>query len=66
MANPTGKGGFKPGYDERRKILTTADRKRGFANAPSRIRARVRGLYKSGKWKTRNETVYTQFNDAEF
>jgi hypothetical protein len=60
MANPTGKGGFSKGFDPRRKILTTEDRKRGYHNAPSKIRARIRGLYKGGKWKTRNETVWQE------
>ena len=60
MANPTGKGGFQKGYDPRRKILTREDRKRGYLNAPSKIRARIRGLYKGGKIKAKGETVYAE------
>jgi hypothetical protein len=60
MANPKGIGGFKNGYDPRRKLLTQADRKRGYANAPSRIKARIRGLYKGGKIKRQGETVYPE------
>lgn len=60
MANPTGKGGFVKGYDPRRKLLTAEDRKRGYENAPSRIRARIRGLYKGGKIVRKGETVYDE------
>lgn len=60
MPNPTGKGGFQKGFDPRRKILTAADRKRGYANAPSRIKARIRGLYKGGKIGRKGETVYAE------
>ena len=61
MANPTGKGGFKKGFDARRKLLTREDRQRGYHNAPSRIRARIRGLYKGGKIKKTGETVYAEY-----
>lgn len=60
MANPLGIGGFKPGYDPRRKLLTREDRQRGYKNAPSRIRARIRGLYRGGKIKKTGETVYPE------
>jgi hypothetical protein len=60
MPNPTGKGGFSKGFDPRRKILTTADRKRGYCNAPSKIKARIRGLYKGGRIKRKGETVWTE------
>lgn len=41
---------FKAGYDERRHYLTKSDRAKGYAAAPSRIKARIRGLYrKHGK-----------------
>lgn len=60
MANPTGKGGFVKGFDPRRKLLSRDDRRRGYENAPSRIKARIRGLYKGGKWRQRNETVYPE------
>jgi hypothetical protein len=60
VANPKGIGGFKKGYDERRKLLTQADRKRGYHNAPSKIKARIRGLYKGGRIKKAGETVYSE------
>lgn len=60
MANPLGIGGFKKGYDERRKLLTQEDRRRGYENAPSKIKARIRGLYKGGKIKKTGETVYPE------
>lgn len=60
MANPKGIGGFKKGYDERRHLLSQADRARGYHNAPSKIRARIRGLYKGGKIKKTGETVYPE------
>ncbi len=62
MANPTGKGGFKVGYDPRRKILTREDRVRGYCNAPSKIKARIRGLYKGGRIKRQGETVYDELS----
>lgn len=60
MANPTGKGGFSKGYDPRRYLLTQADRKRGYENAPRRIKNRIRGLYKGGKIKRTGEQVYPE------
>jgi len=60
MANPTGKGGFRKGYDPRRKLLTQEDRRRGYANAPSRIKARIRCLYRGGKIVKKGETVYPE------
>lgn len=63
MPNPKGIGGFKPGYDARRKILTREDRQRGYHNAPSKIRARIRGLYKGGRIKRSGETVYSELAD---
>ncbi len=60
MANPTGKGGFTKGYDARRKLLTREDRQRGYHNAPSKIRARIRGLYKAKKIVRKGETVYRE------
>lgn len=59
QANPN-RGRFVRGFDPRRKILTREDRARGYANAPSKIRARIRGLYKKGKWKERKETVWQE------
>ena len=66
MANPTGKGGFVKGFDPRRKLLSRADRQRGYHNAPSRIKARIRGLYKGGKIVKTGETVYPEYADLEF
>jgi hypothetical protein len=63
MPRTANSGSFKPGFDPRRKLFTRDDRARGYANAPSRIKARIRGLYKGGKWKTRNETVYREYED---
>jgi hypothetical protein len=60
MPNPTGKGGFAKGFDPRRKILTREDRKRGYENAPSKIKARIRGLYKGSKIKKTGETVWEE------
>lgn len=54
------RGSFVKGYDPRRKLLTRDDRARGYANAPSRIKARIRGLYKGGKIKRKGETVYPE------
>ncbi len=51
---------FQAGFDPRRKLLTTADRKRGYANAPSRIRSRIRGLYRGRKIVRTGETVYPE------
>lgn len=56
----TNSGHFKKGYDPRRKLLTRENRQRGYHNAPSRIRARIRGLYKGGKIKKTGETVYEE------
>ena len=60
MASPTGKGGFVKGYDPRRKLLTQADRKRGYENAPRKIKNRIRGLYKGGRIRRKGETVYRE------
>lgn len=57
MANS---GQFKKGFDARRKLLTREDRQRGYHNAPSRIKARIRGLYKGGKIVRAGETVYPE------
>ena len=51
---------FQAGFDERRKLLTKADRSKGFWNAPSRIRARIRGLYRGGKIVAKGQTVYEE------
>ena len=68
MANPTGKGGFVKGFDPRRYILTRLDCQRGYHNAPSKIKARIRGLYKKGKWKGakggRVWAEYSNFSEA--
>lgn len=68
MANPKGIGGFKKGFDPRRKLLTQEDRQRGYVNAPQRIKNRIRGLYKSGRIVKRGETVYPEYgsDDMEF
>lgn len=61
MEKKPNKGHFVKGFDPRRKILTRDDCKRGYENAPSRIRARIRGLYKGGKWKVNNQTVWEEY-----
>lgn len=61
MPNATGKGGFKRGFDPRRHLLTYADRALGYRRAPSRIRSRIRGLYKGGKIRRTGETVYREY-----
>ena len=58
-AKPRGKP-FARGFDARRKLLTRDDRARGYHNAPSRIKARIRGLYKAGRIVKRGETVYPE------
>lgn len=42
---------FVRGFDERRHFLTRLDCQKGYKAAPSRIRSRVRGLYKGRKIK---------------
>jgi hypothetical protein len=64
VSNPLGIGGFRKGFDARRKLLTQDDRRRGYANAPSRIKARIRGLYKGGRIMRRGETVYPEYEDV--
>ena len=60
-SNMPGKGKpFVKGFDPRRKLLTRADRKRGYANAPSRIKSRIRSLYRAGRIKLTGETVYPE------
>lgn len=56
---------FVKGFDPRRRLLTQDDRRRGYANAPSRIKARIRGLYKGRKIKRTGETVYREFETME-
>lgn len=63
MANPTGKGGFRKGFDARRKLFTQDDRRRGYANAPQRIKNRIRGLYKGGRIVKAGETVWAEYGD---
>lgn len=58
------KGHFKKGFDPRRKLLTREDRARGYHNAPSKIKARIRGLYKGSKIKKTGETVYPELTEA--
>jgi hypothetical protein len=53
-------GHFKKGFDPRRRLLTQDDRRRGYHNAPSRIKARIRGLYKGGKIVKTGETIYPE------
>lgn len=53
-------GSFKKGYDPRRRLLTQEDRAKGYANAPSRIKARIRGLYKGGKIVKKGHTIYPE------
>lgn len=62
MANS---GSFKKGFDPRRKLLTQEERRKGFANAPSRIRARIRGLYRGKKIVKKGETVYREFEELQ-
>jgi hypothetical protein len=57
---PTGKikrkansGSFKPGFDRRRHCLTQDERRRGYRNAPSRIKSRIRSLYRRGAIQAR-------------
>ena len=60
---PKGKPRGKPfasGFDPRRRLLTTEDRRKGYANAPSRIKARLRCLYRAGRIERRGETVYEE------
>jgi hypothetical protein len=56
---------FAKGFDVRRKLLTHEDRARGYRNAPSKVRARIRGLYKGGKIKKTGETVYREYESLE-
>ena len=62
-AKPKGKPRGKPfakGYDPRRHLLTEADSKKGYAHAPSRIRSRIRSLYRGGKIVRTGRTVYAE------
>lgn len=60
MANPTGKGGFRRGFDPRRHLLNNAERSKGYHNAPSRIKARIRCLYRAGRIVRTGETVWKE------
>ncbi len=40
---------FQKGYDPRRHFLTRLDCQKGYRAAPSRIRSRIRSLYRGGK-----------------
>lgn len=51
---------FAPGFDARRHLLTAENRRKGYAAAPSRIKARIRGLYRGGKIVRTGEAVYEE------
>ena len=57
MAN---KGAFRKGFDPRRHLLTDEDSRKGYRNAPSRIKARIRGMYRGGKIRKTGRTVYAE------
>lgn len=59
---PRGKP-FSKGFDVRRKLLTQQERRKGYAAAPSRIKARIRGLYRGGRIVKAGETVYSEYED---
>jgi hypothetical protein len=46
-------GSFKPGFDPRRHVLSQDERRLGYRNAPSRIRSRIRSLYRRGDIQAR-------------
>lgn len=54
MSNPRGIGGFVAGYDPQR----------GYANAPARIKSRIRSLYRGYDGQprivARGETIYEE------
>ncbi len=56
-AKPRGRP-FVTGYDPRRRVLTRDDCKKGYANAPSRIKCRIRGMYRGKKIKRKGPGAY--------
>lgn len=61
---PRGKP-FQKGYDPRRHLLTIADCKKGYRAAPSRIKSRIRSLYRAGRIQRTGRTVYDEFASLE-
>lgn len=69
MTRPKGKPRGKPfavGFDERRKVLSKAECAKGYANAPSRIKARVRGMYRGKKIVKKGPGAYLAPDDMPF
>lgn len=56
---PRGKP-FDKGFDPRRHLLTDEDCRRGYANAPSRIRSWIRSLYRAGRIEKTGRAVYEE------
>lgn len=61
---PRGKP-FVKGFDARRKLLSLDDCRRGYENAPRRIKNRIRGLYKGRKIQRRGQTVYPEYANED-
>ncbi len=56
-------GQFKKGFDARRHLLNHEDRVKGYRNAPSRIKSRIRSLYRAGRIVKTGETVYREYEE---
>lgn len=52
---------FAKGFDPRRHLLTQAERRKGYAAAPSRIKSRIRSLYRAGRIVRTGQTVYDEY-----
>jgi hypothetical protein len=61
----TNKGHFKKGHDPRRHVLSKAECKKGYAAAPSRIRSRIRSMYRGKKIKKTGPGAYVGPDDTE-
>lgn len=55
---------FVQGFDPRRHLLTRADREKGYRLAPSRVKARIRLLYRAGRVVRTGQTVYHKYEEC--
>ena len=49
---------FAKGYDPRRHVLSKEELRKGYSNAPQRIKVRIRGMYRGGKVVTKGPGAF--------
>ncbi len=59
-------GGFRKGHDPRRKVLSKDECRKGYAAAPSWIKARIRGMYRGGKIVKKGPGAYLAPDEMPF